>query len=65
MALARENHRLSGADEASARSHRDQRDNIVRQLRAEDPKLWTLSALARDVGCSKELIAHILKTGTV
>jgi AraC-like DNA-binding protein len=56
---------MSATDEASAKSHREQRDAIVRQLRAEDPKTWTLGTLARDIGCSRELIAYILKTGAV
>lgn len=60
-ALARENHRLSAECEATARLHREQRDHLVRQLREADPKTWTLNALARAVGCSKELIANILK----
>jgi AraC-like DNA-binding protein len=50
-----------GHDEA-ARQRRDVRDLLVRELRAEDPKKWTMSALAAEVGCSKELIAYILKT---
>lgn len=65
VALARENHRMSATDEASAKSHREQRDAIVRQLRSEDPATWTLSRLAKAVGCSKELIAYILKGSAV
>lgn len=65
---ARENHRLSIESEATAKLYRDQRDHLVRCLRAEDPKAWSLGKLAREVGCSKELVAYILRTtvdGTV
>ena len=58
---AREHHRAAGADEASAARHRAQRDDLVRRLRADDPKVWTYPALARAVGCSEELIAVIVK----
>jgi len=58
---AREHHReLSRLGEQAAR-HREQRDRLVRLLRADDPERWTYPALARAVGCSPELIAHILK----
>lgn len=63
--MAHESHRLSKESEAAARAHRYQRDVLVRQLRSEDPATWTLSRLARAVGCSKELIAYILKGSAV
>ena len=34
----------------------------MRQLRSDDPQRWTYPALAAAVGCSPELIAHIVKT---
>ncbi len=40
---------------------RHQRDRIVRQLRAEDPKRWTYPAIAEILGCSPELVAAIVK----
>jgi hypothetical protein len=58
---AREHHRDQLADETSARRHRDVRDRLVKQLRAEDPGRWTYTALAKAVGCSPELIAAIIK----
>lgn len=64
-AQARENHRLAGESKAQARLYQEQRDHLVRLLRSEDPETWTFSALARAVGCSKELIALILKGETV
>jgi hypothetical protein len=57
---AREHHRAAGADEESARRHRQQRDALVRRLRAEDPQRWSYGALAGAVGCSPELIRVIL-----
>ena len=58
---AREHHRLAGESDRLAAIHRERRDEAVRQLRAEDPGRWTYPALARAVGCSPELIAHIIK----
>lgn len=60
---AREHHReAAGLTEQAAR-HREQRDRLVRLLRADDPERWTYPALAAAVGCSPELIAHIIRTG--
>ena len=59
---AREHHREAAADEARAASHREQRDRLVRQLRADDPRQWTYPVLAAAVGCSPELIAYIVKS---
>lgn len=61
LARARGAHASAHGHDEAARQRRDIRDRIVRELRAEDPKRWTLSALAAEVGCSKELIAHILR----
>lgn len=58
---AREHHRAAGVDEASAAQHRAQRDDLVRRLRADDPRRWTYPALARAIGCSEQLIAVIVK----
>lgn len=57
---AREHHRAADADGVSATRHREMRDQMIRQLRAEDPAMWTYPALAAGVGCSPELIAYIL-----
>lgn len=35
---ARQHHEAAAATDASARGHRDIRDELVRELRAEDPK---------------------------
>lgn len=59
---AREHHRQAAELGEQANRHRDQRDRLVRLLRADDPKRWTYPALAGAVGCSPELIAHIIKT---
>ncbi len=58
---AREHHRLAGEAEATARLHRDQRDQLVRLLREGDPVAWSYAALAGAVGCSPELVAYIIK----
>lgn len=46
---------------ADAERHREQRDQLVRSLRRDDPKRWSYTALAKAVGCSPELIAAIVK----
>lgn len=56
---AREKHRLAQKMNELAAQHRDQRDRIIRQLRAEDPVRWTYRALATAVGCTPELVAAI------
>jgi len=60
-AQAREENRLAAENERSAGLHREMRDRLVRQLRAEDPDRWSYSVLAKAVGVSPELIAHIVK----
>jgi len=59
---AREHHRESAGLSEQAARHRALRDQLVRQLRADDPREWTYPALARAVGCSPELVAHIIRT---
>jgi endonuclease V-like protein UPF0215 family len=61
---AREHHRAQAAAEALAKRHREQRNRLILQLRAEDPVRWTYPALAQAVGCSPELIAAIVKGRT-
>lgn len=56
-------HRQQEADQ-QAKLHREQRDRLVRLLRAENPDRWTYTALARAVDCSPELIAAICKGRT-
>lgn len=58
---AREAHRLAGQSDALANQHRDMRNRIVRQLRAEDPQRWTYAALAAAIGISQESIAAIIQ----
>jgi hypothetical protein len=59
---AREHHRESNGLTSQASRHRQQRDQLVRQLRADDPGAWSYTALAKAVGCSPELIAYIIRT---
>jgi len=60
-AMARDFHRSAARQGELADRDRAQRDQLIRQLRAEDPKQWTYEALAKAVGCSRELIAYIVK----
>jgi AraC-like DNA-binding protein len=59
---ARQHHRAAAKSGREAGQHRQLRDECVRQLRREDPARWTYPALAAAVGCSPELIAHIIRT---
>ncbi len=60
-ALARQAHRYALQQDRDAAVQREARDRLVRQLREEDPVLWTYVSLARAVGCSPELIRDIVK----
>lgn len=62
-AMAREAHREAERLSASGAQQRASRDRLVRELRAEDPQRWTYGRLAAEIGCSRELIAHICRTG--
>lgn len=60
-ARARELHRKAlEADELAARQ-RAERDALIRRLRDEDPARWSYGALASALGCSRELIALVVK----
>ena len=59
---AREHHAKSIEREDEAAREREQRDRLVRALRADDPRLWSYGSLAKAVGCSPELIAYIIKS---
>lgn len=56
---AREHHEMAGSLDAQAARHRSMRDNLIRRLRDEDPKRWSYGKLAKEIGCSKELVAYI------
>ena len=58
---AREHHEAVGRADHEAEMHREQRDRLVRQLRAEDPVYWSYGRLVRTVGCSKSRIKQILE----
>lgn len=59
---AREHHQMAATSEAEAGRHRALRDRLIRDLRNEDRKHWTHKRLADHIGCSEELIAHIVRT---
>lgn len=52
--MAAEAHRV-------AAQYRAERDRLIRQLRSEDPRRWSYGALAAGLGCSRELIALVVK----
>jgi hypothetical protein len=58
---AREHHRRAAEALALAERHRQQRDALIRQARQDDPGRRSYTALAAAIGCSKELIAAIVK----
>jgi ribosome-binding protein aMBF1 (putative translation factor) len=58
---AREHHQRAAEALALAERHRQQRDALIRRAREEDPGRWSYNALAAAIGCSKELIAAIIK----
>ena len=60
-ARARELHRKAAEADAVAARHRAERDRLVRTLREEDPDRWSYGALAEAIGCSRELVALVLK----
>jgi len=60
-ARARELHDQASEAERRAADLRAERDRLIRQLRAEDEKRWSYGALAKAIGCSRELIAQVVK----
>lgn len=60
-ARARELHEQATLAEQRAADLRAQRDDLIRRLRAEDEDRWSYGVLAKAVGCSRELIAQIVK----
>ena len=48
------------ADAETAR-YRAERDEIIDRLRQAEPERWSYTALARALGCSRELIAQIVR----
>jgi hypothetical protein len=63
-AQAREHHRLAADAGRYGARHREQRNALIRQLRAEDPDLWTYPAIGRAVGISAELVRAIVQRRT-
>jgi hypothetical protein len=58
---AREHHQAAVRLEAEAGRRRDSRDRLIMELRAEDPRKWTMRKLASDIGCAHQLIAIIIR----
>ena len=49
------------AADAEAARYRAERDEIIDRLRQAEPERWSYTALARALGCSRELIAQIVR----
>lgn len=58
---AREQHQCAENACRFAKAHRQQRDQLIRELRTNDPAQWSYRELAKAVGCSKSLIKKILE----
>lgn len=60
-ARAAELHAKALAADAEAARYRAERDEIIDRLRRAEPERWSYTALARVLGCSRELIAQIVR----
>lgn len=60
-ARARELHEQAAEAERHASRLRAERDRLIRQLRDEDSERWSYGALAKAIGCSRELVAQVSK----
>ena len=60
-ARAAELHAKALAADAEAARYRAERDEIIDRLRQAEPERWSYTALARALGCSRELIAQIVR----
>ena len=54
-------HATALAADAEAARYRAERDEIIDRLRRAEPERWSYTALARALGCSRELIAQIVR----
>ncbi len=62
-ARARELHEAAAEAERRAAELRAQRDQLILRLRSEDERRWSYGALAKAIGCSRELIAQVVRRG--
>ena len=60
-ARAAELHAKALEADAVAAQYRAERDELIDRLRADEPKRWSYTALAQALGCSRELIAQIVR----
>jgi hypothetical protein len=60
-ARAKELHANAAEADRIAEQYRAERDRLIYQLRDEDSQRWSYGALAAALGCSRELIALIVK----
>lgn len=64
VAEAREQDRLARETRSLASRHIQQRNQLIRSLRREDPLEWTYPRLAQAIGVSEELVAKIIQQRT-
>jgi hypothetical protein len=60
LALARQHHRHALNLDYQAQRAREQRNRLIRQVRAEDPVRWSYAVLASATGLSRPMIAVII-----
>ena len=60
-ARARVLHEEAIAMDRRSRQLRDERDLLIRKLRVNDPQRWSYGTLAKVIGCSRELVAAVVK----
>lgn len=56
---ARVHHRHALENDRLASQHREQRDALIRRLYEEGG--WSYSSLARAVGCTRDLVAKVIR----
>ena len=60
VARAKELHRMAAAHAQDAEGAREKRDRLIRQVYAGGG--WSYEQLGQRIGCSRELIAHIVRS---
>ena len=61
LVMAQRAHDLANSSDRQAARYREQRDRAIREIWENERESWTYAKLAARIGCSPELIAHIVK----
>lgn len=61
IVAAREHHQRASSMLGMYRHHLQKRDELIRELRASNPREWTYAKISETIGCSPELVAKIIK----